>query len=161
MQKYRLEIRWSVFFTIASLLWIYIERFVGLHTTNIDKQEKYSLLFIVPAVCIYALALLDKKKKEYRGQMLYLQSLLCGFILTIFITALSPLSQYITHTIISPDYFTNVKNYALLSGKAKIEDIETYFTLRNYIVKDAIFSLIFGTTTTAILSIFITSKNKK
>ncbi|KKL54222.1 hypothetical protein LCGC14_2267590, partial [marine sediment metagenome] len=101
----------------------------------------------------------DKKKDFYAGEMTYKQGLISGIILSVFIALLSPLTQWITSTIITPEYFPNVIAYSVETGYHKsIEEVEAYFNLKNYIVQSTIGALIMGILTTAIAMIFIRSK---
>ncbi|MBK8980728.1 MAG: DUF4199 family protein [Ignavibacteria bacterium] len=52
----------------------------------------------MPAVAVYVFAPLDKKKNFYNGNMKYKQGFICGLIITIIVTVISPLSQYIINT---------------------------------------------------------------
>jgi hypothetical protein len=45
--------------------------------------------------------------------MSYLQGLVSGLILTVVVVLLTPLSQYITHELISPGYFSNSIAFAV------------------------------------------------
>ena len=58
-------------------------------------------------------ALRDKRDNFYQGRMTYKQGLITGLFITLFVTILSPLTQYITSVFITPHYFTNVVNYAV------------------------------------------------
>jgi hypothetical protein len=54
-----------------------------------------------------------------------------GIILTIVITILSPLSQYIVYTFISPQYFENIIAYSVDNNRMTREQAEAYFSLRS------------------------------
>ena len=138
-----------------------LEKLVGLHSTHIDKHMYLTNLFAIPAIIVMVLALKDKKKDFYAGQMNYKQGLISGTILSVFIALLSPLTQWITSTIITPEYFPNVIAYSVETGYYKsIEEAEAYFNLKNYIVQSTIGALLMGIITTAIAMIFIRSKKE-
>ena len=90
--------------------------------------------------------------------MTYLQGFICGLIITAFVTVLSPLTQYITSTFITPDYFQNAIAYGVSSGKTTQEAAKAYFNLENYIIQGLIGAPIMGLLTTAIVSIFTQKK---
>jgi hypothetical protein len=98
------------------LLWMVMERIVGLHDVHIDKHPIYTNFVAIPAIIVYVLALLDKRKNFYDGKMTYMQGFISGIIISIIVTIFSPLTQYITSTIITPDYFANVINYSVSQG---------------------------------------------
>tara|TARA_R110001592_G_scaffold75225_2_gene227924 strand:+ start:18602 stop:19090 length:489 start_codon:yes stop_codon:yes gene_type:complete len=161
MQKFKLEIKWAFIFIAMSLLWMIIEKLTGLHSIHIDKHMYLTNLFAIPAILIYVLALKDKKKKNYFGRMSYKQGLVSGLIITVIIAIFAPLTQWITSTIITPEYFPNVIAYSVESGYHKsIEEAEAYFNLSNYIQQSVIGALIMGVLTSAIVAIFLKSKHQ-
>lgn len=159
MKNVRTEIKWAIIFSIVGLIWMVLEKLVGLHGVHIDKHMYLTNFFAIPAIIVMVLALKDKKKNFYAGQMSYKQGLISGIILSVFIALLSPLTQWITSTIITPEYFPNVIAYSLETGYHKsIEEAEAYFNLKNYIVQSTMGALLMGVLTTAIAMIFIRSK---
>lgn len=105
MSKYKIEIKWAIIFAFMLILWTLLERLTGLHSEHIDKHPIYTNLGALPAIAIYVFALVDKRKNHYQGKMTYKQGFVAGLIITLIVTVLSPLIQYISSTIISPDYF--------------------------------------------------------
>jgi hypothetical protein len=87
------------------LLWMVL-KLCGLHGKYIDYHLYLTNLFAVPAIIPMVMAL--KTKKFYNGQMNYKQGLISGIILSIIIALLSPLTQWITSYVITPEYFPNV-----------------------------------------------------
>lgn len=161
MKNLKIEIKWAIIFSVIGLLWMLLEKLDGLHSTHIDKHMYLTNLFAIPAIIVMVLALKDKKKDFYAGQMNYKQGLISGTILSVFIALLSPLTQWITSTIITPEYFPNVIAYSVETGYYKsIEEAEAYFNLKNYIVQSTIGALLMGIITTAIAMIFIRSKKE-
>jgi hypothetical protein len=161
MKNLKIEIKWAIVFSVIGLLWMLLEKLVGLHSTHIDKHMYLTNLFAIPAIILMVLTLKDKKKNFYAGKMTYKQGLISGIILSVFIALLSPLTQWITSTIITPEYFPNVIAYSVEIGYHKsIEDAEAYFNLKNYIVQSTIGALIMGIITTAIAMIFIRTKKE-
>lgn len=158
MENIKIEIKWAIIFALMTLLWMLLERSVGLHDTHIDKHSVYTNFIAIPAISVYVFALLDKRKNFYHGKMAYLQGFICGLIITLFVTVLSPLTQYITSTIITPDYFENAIAYGVSTGKITPEAAEDYFNLKNYIIQGLIGAPFMGLITTALVAIF-TRKN--
>lgn len=131
-----------------------MERIVGLHDVHIDKHPIYTNFVAIPAIIVYVLALLDKRKKFYDGKMTYMQGFISGLIITIIVTVFSPLTQYIISTIITPDYFTNVINYSVSQGMMTQTEAEEYFNLKSYMIQVLIGTPIMGVVTAAIVAIF-------
>ncbi|HOQ49762.1 MAG TPA: DUF4199 domain-containing protein, partial [Candidatus Kapabacteria bacterium] len=128
MNKIKIEIKWAVIFSIVALLWMVLEKLSGLHGKYIDYQMYLTNLFAIPAIITMVLALKEKKNRFYNGQMNYLQGLISGVILSIFIALLSPLTQRITSYVITPEYFPNVIKRSVELGYYKsIEEAESYF----------------------------------
>ena len=158
MKKFSTEITWSLIFIVMMLLWMLMEKLTGLHDVNIDMHPIVTNLVAIPAILIYVLALLDKRKKYYGGSMTYLQGFTTGVIMTVIITLFTPLIQYITSVYITPDYFTNVIAYTVEKGEMTQEEAEEYFNLINYMIMSLYGSFVMGLITTSIVAIFTKKK---
>lgn len=159
MNKYRIEIKWAFIFIVMMLAWMVLERLAGLHSTNIEKHAIFTNFIAIPAIIIYVLALLDKRKNYYDGYMSYKQGFISGAVITLIVTLFSPLIQYIISTIISPDYFSNMIEYSVDSEWMTRQEAEDFFNLNSYMLQVLIGTPIMGLLTTAIVAIF-TKKNK-
>ncbi len=158
LNNYRIEIKWGLIFAGVTLLWMLLERLLGLHSTNIDKHVIVTNFFMIPAIAVYVYALLNKKKYFYNGIITYKQSFVSGLIVTIVVTLLSPVTQLITIYVITPDFFNNMIKYAVESGHSNQAEAEAYFNTGNYVLETVIFTPVMGILTSAIISIFIKSK---
>lgn len=154
MKNYKTEIKWAFIFAGATLAWMLLERLAGLHSTHIDKHMIYTNFFAIPAIAIYVIALLDKRKNDYGGTMTYKQGFISGLIITAFVTILSPLTQYIISTVITPDYFPNIIEYSVSEEMMTREEAEAYFSLGSYIQQSLIAAPVMGIVTTAIVAFF-------
>ena len=154
MAKIQLELKWGIIFTLVALLWMYMEKALGWHDTHIDKHAMYTNLFAIPAILMVVLALREKRK-ALGGTMTWKQGFVCGLIITAVIVILSPLGAYITHTVITPEYFGNAIAYGVESGKTSQEAAEKYFNLPSYIIQGAIGAAVMGTVTSAIVALFM------
>ena len=159
MKKIKIEIKWAFIFIVASLLWMLLERLAGLHDRHIDKHQYLTMIFVIPAVWIYVLALKDKKKRYYNGRMSFKQGFVSGVIISVIVMLFSPLTQWITSAIITPGYFTNVIAHSVKTGYYKtVEEAEAYFNLKNYMVQSAISALVMGAITSAVVALFVKTK---
>jgi len=158
MKKIKIEIKWAIIFVVMMLLWMVLEKLFGLHDKHIDKHMIYTNLVAIPAILIYVFALLDKRKNFYGGSMSYIQGLVAGLIITLIITIFTPLSQYITISFISPEYFPNMIDYSTEKGLMSQEDAVSYFSLNNYIKQSIIGGAIMGIITSSIVAIFTRKK---
>jgi len=158
MGKYKIEIKWAFIFIGMMLLWMLLERLTGLHDQHIDKHMIYTNFVAIPSIIIYVFALLDKRKNFYNGKINYLQAFISGLVITFVVTVFTPLSQYITSTLITPDYFVNAIDYSVKNGMMTQEAAESYFNLSSYIKQSVIGAPIMGILTSAIVAIFVRKK---
>ena len=143
-----------------SLLWMLLEKLLGLHSTHIDKHMYLTNLFAIPAILLYVLALKDKKKNYYQGQMTYKQGFISGLIISLIVMVFAPITQWITSTVITPEYFPNVIAHSLETGYfTSREEAVAYFNLKNYMVQSTIWSLIMGVVTSAVVAWFVRTKS--
>ncbi len=156
------EAKWSFYFVSMLLIWMYIEKKCGLHNEYLAYQQYLTLLFIIPAVAVYFLALKDKKTNFYKGTITYKQCFLSGLVITLIITILSPLTQWIISYWITPNYFRNVIAYSVKTGYfTTVAEAEAFFNYTNYATQSTIWAFISGIVTTAIVAIFVRTKQKK
>lgn len=160
MGNIRIEIKWAIIFSVVTLLWMLLEKVCGLHSTYIDYHLYLTNLFAIPAIWMMVSALKEKKKVFYKGKMTYKQGLISGIILSAIIALLSPLTQWVTSYVITPEYFPNVIKRSVELGYYKTTaEAEANFNYPNYARQGAIGALIMGIITTAIAMIFIRSKS--
>jgi hypothetical protein len=161
MKNIKTELKWALIFVAVSLLWMLLEKLSGLHSTHIDKHLYLTNLFAIPAILVFVLALKEKKRKDYGGSMSFKQGFFSGAIITLIVTVLSPLTQWITSTYITPEYFPNVIEHSLETGfHATREEAEAYFNLSNYMVQSVIGALVMGLITSAIVAFFVRTRSK-
>jgi hypothetical protein len=160
MKKITTEIKWALIFVAMALSWMVFEKLAGFHDVNIDKHPVVTNFIAIPAIAVYVLALLNKRRRDYNGFMSYRQGFVSGLIITAIVTILSPITQVITSLLITPDYFNNAIEYTVSQGLKSREEAEKYFSLGSYIIQGLIGALIMGTITTAIVAIFTIKKPK-
>lgn len=158
MKNIKIELKWAILFAVMMLLWMLMEKLAGFHDEKIASHALVSYFVAIPAIAMYVFALLDKRKNFYMGVMTYAQGFKAGLIMTIFVTVLSPLTQYITSTIITPDYFKNIISYVVENKLMTLAAAESYFNLKSYLMTTVISTPIMGILTTAIVAIFIRKK---
>ncbi|PKR79767.1 DUF4199 domain-containing protein [Brumimicrobium salinarum] len=162
MKNIKIEIKWAIIFSVMGLLWMVLEKLCGLHGKYIDYHLYLTNLFAIPAIIVMVMALKDKKKNFYDGRMNYKQGLISGIILSVIIALLSPLTQWVTSFVITPEYFLNVIKRSVEIGYFKTTaEAEANFNYQNYAIQGAIGALVMGIVTTAIAMIFIRTKKTK
>jgi hypothetical protein len=161
MKHIAIELKWAVIFSVVTLVWMVLEKLCGLHGKYIDYHLYLTNLFAIPAIIVMVMALKDKKKTFYHGQMTYKQGLIAGIILSVIIALLSPITLWITSYVISPEYFPNVIKRSVEIGYFKtIADATANFNYKNYAIQGAIGALVMGIITSVIAMIFIRTKSK-
>jgi hypothetical protein len=158
MNKFQIEIKWGLLFILSGLIWMVLEKSLGWHDELLEKHATYTMFYAPIAIALYVLALREKKKTFYKGEMTYLQGLISGLLLTLVVVLLTPLSQYISHEYISPDYFLNIRKLSLEKGEMTLEEAEIHFSLMSYIQQSLIFAAFMGVLTSAIVALFTRSK---
>ena len=159
MKSIKIEIKWALIFSVMGLVWMLLEKWSGLHDKYIDYHLYLTNLFAIPAIWVMVLALKDKKKNFYNNNIDYKQGLMSGIMLSLFIAALSPLTQWITSFVITPEYFPNVIKRSVEIGYYKTTaEAADNFNFKNYAIQGAIAAFVMGLVTTAIAMIFIRTK---
>jgi len=161
MNTIKIEIKWALIFSVLVLVWMLLEKLSGLHGKYIDYHLYLTNLFAIPAIIVMVMALKDKKRRFYGGQMSYKQGLISGVVLSVIIALLSPLTQWITSYVITPEYFPNVIKRSVEIGYFKTTaEAAANYNYKNYAIQGAIGALVMGVATTAIAMIFIQTKKK-
>lgn len=160
MRNYTIELKWAFIFIAMMLGWMVMERLIGLHDTRIELHPIITNFVAIPAILIYVLALRDKRKNFYNGEMSYKMGFMSGLVITAIVTLFTPLTQYLTLTVITPDFFKNMIAYSVSHGHSTQQEAETYFNMRNYIIQSVIFTPIMGIITTGIVAVFFKTKRK-
>ncbi|WP_291115726.1 DUF4199 domain-containing protein [Flavobacterium sp. UBA6135] len=158
MKKFTIEIKWSVVFTLAVIVWAILEKKLGYYDQKIASHASFSFLFALVAFAIYFFAIYNKKKHFFMGHMEWRQGFVSGCVLSVFITVLTPLSQYIIHTAIAPEFFDNYVIYIVKKEIMTEESAHSYYNLTSYITQTVFFALSVGIVTAAIVSFFLKSK---
>jgi hypothetical protein len=161
MKKFSIEIKWAIIFSVVSMLWMCFEKLIGLHDEYIEKHATYTNFFAVPAIAVYAFALLDKRDNYYTGFMTWKQGFICGLIITLIVCILTPVSNFITFKFITPDYFTSAIDFVTSTGLKSRPDAEAQFNFNSYLVQGALGAAVLGTITAAIVSFFVKRTKKQ
>ena len=162
MRNIGIELKWAIVFSLVGLLWMLGEKMSGLHDEYLDYHLYLTNLFALPAILMMVLALREKKWNHFEGNMNYTKGLLSGIILSLLIAILSPLTQWITSFVISPEYFPNVIKRSVEIGYFNSqEEARAQFNYPNYAIQGAIGALLMGIVTSAIAMIFIRPKKLK
>lgn len=158
MKNYALELKWAINYSIASLIWMILEKTLGWHDQHLAKQIQYTNFFALVAIAIYVFALLDKKKKDYNGVITWRQGFVSGMILSFIIAVFSPLVNYITYTYITPGYFDKMIDLIVSKKKQTIDQVTALYNMKSFIFQGISNGLSMGVTFGAIVAYFIKTK---
>lgn len=162
MKKYKTEIKWTLIFSAVVLLWMWLEKISGLHSTYLDYHLYLTNLFAIPAILMFVLALKDKKKNDYGGRMRYGQGVVSGIILSVMVALLSPLTQWMTSYVITPEYFPNVIRRSVETGYFKTNAAAAaHFNFQNYAIMGALNALVMGIVVTLVVMLFLRTKKRQ
>lgn len=159
MKNLKIEIKWTLVFILMQLSWFYIEKWTGLHDRHIEQHAFYTNFVAIFAFVIYTLALFDKRENDLNGIMTYWQGFKTGLWITLFVTVLTPFTQYLVSFWISPEYFDNMIAFSVQQGEMTQKEAEEYFEFKNYLILSTVFAPVAGVFTSAIVAIF-TRKRK-
>lgn len=154
----KIEIKWALIFVAMQLTWFFIEKWTGLHDTHIEKHSFYTNFVAIFAFIIYTLAIFDKRINDFNGKMSYWQGFRTGLWITLFVTIMTPLSQYLVSFWISPEYFDNMIAFSVQQGEMTQQEAEEHFSFKNYLILSTLFAPTAGIFTSAIVAIFTRKK---
>ena len=97
MKKFAIEIKWAIISIIIFLAWMTLEKQLGFHDEKIKWQMFFTMLIIFPNFILYYLALRDKKKNYYNGEMSWKQGFISGVVISFIIVILVQLPN-LSHT---------------------------------------------------------------
>lgn len=161
MKNRLIEIKWGLVFVIMMLVWMYIEKTVGLHDEYIGDHAIYTNFIAIPSILVYVLALLEKRRKYFDNVMSWKQGFISGMVITAVVVILTPFSQLIIHELITPEYFENVISYAVEKGEMTQTAADAYFNFTNYLWQSVFGALIMGVLTSALVAVFVKRKETK
>lgn len=158
MKKFKIEIKWAVIMSIIFLAWMTLEKQLGFHDEKIKWQMFFTMLIIFPNFILYYLALKDKKVNFYKGEMNWRQGFISGVVISFVVVIFSPITQYITHEFITPNYFDKLIALSVESKRLTLEEAKSYFNLTAYIWQSISGGLSFGVVIGAIVAYILKTK---
>lgn len=151
MVNRKIEIKWAALFVAMTLVWMMMEKSLGWHDEHISNHEKLTNLIAIPAIALYVLAIMERRKFQ-DGALSWMDGFISGIWITALVALVSPVTQVVINTLISPDYFQHAIEHAVSSGNATREEAESFFNLKSYMIYSVIGALIIGTATSAIVA---------
>lgn len=152
------EIKWGLIFIAAIILWMIIEKATGLHSQHIQYHAVFSNVFAIVAIVIFIFALRDIRQAQPDGPVSWLKLFVSGVKISVVIAILSPPTQFLIHSVISPEFFPNMREYAISSGMMSETRANEYFSLVAYMFQSAVFAFGMGVVTSAVIAFFLKRK---
>jgi len=152
------EIKWGLVFIVAIIIWMVIEKATGLHGEHIQYHAVFSNVFAIVAIVIFIFALRDIRRAQPEGPVTWLKLFLAGVKISVVIAVLSPPTQFLIHSVISPEFFPNMREYAITSGMMSETRANEYFSLVAYMFQSAVFAFGMGVITSAVIAFFLKRK---
>ncbi len=156
----KIEIKWGLIFSVVQLLWLALEYAVGLHDKYISMHPYLTLLFIFPAFVMMILAIAEKRR-ALGGRINFNQAFLCGLGVSVVVSLLAPLFQFIFYRFINPDFFGNMIDNAIGAGRATLEQANNYFNLKSYMLQASMGAIVAGVLTSLILASIMRDRKGK
>lgn len=158
MKKFAIEIKWAIISIIIFLAWMTLEKQLGFHDEKLKWQMVFTLLILIPTFIIYFLALRDKKKNYYQNNMNWKQGFISSIVISFVVAIFSPISQFITHEFITPNYFEKMISLSVESKRMTFEQAQNYFNLTAYIWQSISGGLSMGVVIGAIVAYVVRTK---
>jgi Protein of unknown function (DUF4199) len=150
-ENIRLALKWSVIYTGMTIAWAVLGKALGLHDTRIQYNLFFNSAVLIPSLPVYVLAI---REMSASSSMKYGERLLCGLLLTAFVTVLGPLNPVISVVFISPHFFENAIRYSVESGMMTDAEAQQQFNLTTFIVQGFIGAPIFGLVLSLVAALF-------
>ncbi|RRO16795.1 DUF4199 domain-containing protein [Flavobacteriaceae bacterium 14752] len=154
MEKFKIEFKWASIFTGINLIWVYLEKYLGLHNEHISYHSIVSLIMLLPlSFCIF-MSLKQKRQEYYKGEMTWQKAFFSGSLLSLLVAGLSPGPIYVMTQYVSPDFFEVAKTASADRG-VPLELTKQLFNLNTYISQAIMFYLAFGVMISAIVGLIV------
>jgi Protein of unknown function (DUF4199) len=153
------EIKWGIIFAIVYFLWITLERVIGLHDSYISMRQYFNLLFVLPAVMMMLLAIVEKRR-VLDGNISFKQAFICGMGVSIVFAILTPLTYWILFRYITPDFFQNTINYRISKGENP-EALQALFSFKPFLILGVTMALVSGAITSLVLAVIMRSRTAR
>lgn len=159
MKRFSIEFKWAALATLAALIWMFFEKYLGYHSEYIRMQMLFNMLFNIILAFIYIASIKEKKRDFYKNNISWRQAFFSGLILCVLITIFYPIIQYITFQQVSPHFFDQLIQIIVESGEFTLEEAQKNFNFDSYLRQGASGNLSFGVVVSAIAAYYLKTKD--
>ena len=131
---------------------------MGWQDNRIEGLWWLTLLFGPFAVLLYLLALREKRRRVYDGNMTWTQGLVSGIIISVFVALLSPLTEYVAYNFFTPDNFNTIGEASVTNKLITNTKMNDVFNINNYRWQSAFGLLGLGIINSVITAFFVRKK---
>jgi len=159
MKSFQIDIRWACYFGLMTIVWSILEKELGWYNENIAQYGFGSMLFAIPAVLFYYLAMRQKRDALYpTGAFTWTQGFVAGIYLSFFVAIFMPGALFLSYKYICPDFFDNIIAYKVNHHWMKQAEAEKIFNLRSALIEGSFSALSKGSITGGLVAIFLKRK---
>lgn len=158
MKKIYIELKWAVIFSITLLCWILFEKTMGWNEEQFEDFWWLTLFFAPFAILMYLLALREKRRRVFGGEMTWIQGFISGVIISVFAALLSPLTEYVAYNFFTPDYFNTIAESSVTNDLMARTKMNNLFHINNYRWQSAFGLFGFGVLNSVIAAFFVRKK---
>lgn len=155
MKKIYIELKWAVIFSITLLCWILFEKTMGWNKEQFEDFWWLTLFFAPFAVLMYLLALREKRRRVFGGEMTWIQGFISGVIISLFAALLSPLTEYVAYNFFTPDYFNTIAESSVTNDLMARTKMNNLLHINNYRWQSAFGLFGFGVLNSVIAAFFV------
>ena len=139
----KIAFKYGILFSLMTLTWLTLEYLAGFHSTLINYHPIVTNLILIPAILLFRRAMLEIKNSSNES-LPFRYYFIEGLKISLIITILSPVEQYIFSNYINPDFFHAMIENAVAGNHASREQTEAYFNFNNYVTETLIGAAFMG-----------------
>ena len=147
----------ALWFLLATIAWLALEKLLGFHDVNIQYHQYFSNLIIIPYFLIFNRGITSYRKSS-GGTVTYMNSFGFGLICTVFIALFSPLALWVFETILDPNFYQSMIQYTTSHKMQTTAQAMAYFNHDNYRNTMIYGNIAQGVVLSAILAFFSSKK---
>lgn len=161
MFYWKIEFKWALIFSILSIMWMVLEKILGLHNEYLLYQPYFTSLSLIPLCVIFVLALKERNVKDFEGEVSFRNAFISLFKLSFLITILSPIFYFFIFKYITPNYVKNLIFLSVEKGSySSSVEAKASINTQMLLVINALKTFGFGLGLSFLISFFVSKKAK-
>lgn len=148
----KIEFRYAVLTALVMLLWLIVEYVIGLEDTYIIFYPYASILIYTIYIFTYRLALVEKIEERF-NKLTFMQAFISCFLITVFVCILTIPVQMVFTRFINPDFFQNMIEHTISTGKRTPEQAAYFFNPGTFTAETVLANFVIGTVIGLVLAL--------